>query len=77
MRVTPLGLWLRIIVNEKLLNLEKTTSSALSVLLINPWVWHRKLTAFTVDGTFNVIKIKTEKPLRCLNNSQLLQSLKR
>ena len=38
MRVTLLGLCLRVIVNEKLLNLEKTTSSVLSVLLINLWV---------------------------------------
>ena len=34
MRVTPLGFCLRVIVNEKLLNLEKTTSSVLSVLLL-------------------------------------------
>ena len=34
MHVTPLGFCLRIIVNEKPLNLEKTTSSALSVLLL-------------------------------------------
>ena len=33
MRVTPLDFCLRIIVNEKPLNLEKTTSSVLSVLL--------------------------------------------
>ena len=33
MRVTPLGLCLFVIVNEKTLNLEKTTSSVLSVLL--------------------------------------------
>ena len=32
MRVTPLGFCLRVIVNEKPLNLEKTTSSYLSVL---------------------------------------------
>ena len=35
MRVTPSGLCLRVIVNEKPRNLEKTTSSVLSVLLIN------------------------------------------
>ena len=35
MRVTPLGFCLRVFVNEKRLNLEKTTSSVLSVLLIN------------------------------------------
>ena len=34
MRVTPLGRCLRVIVNEKRLNLEKTTSSVLSVLLL-------------------------------------------
>ena len=34
MRVTPLDFCLRIIVNEKPLNLEKTTSSVLSVLLL-------------------------------------------
>ena len=32
MYVTPLGVCLRVIVNEKPLNLEKTTSSVLSVL---------------------------------------------
>ena len=34
MRLTPLGFCLRVIVNEKPLNLEKTTSSVLSVLLL-------------------------------------------
>ena len=34
MRVTPLDFCLRVIVNEKSLNLEKTTSSVLSVLLL-------------------------------------------
>ena len=34
MRLTPLGLCLRFIVNEKPLNLEKTTCSVLSVLLL-------------------------------------------
>ena len=34
MRVTPLGLCLMVIVNSKPLNLEKTTSSVLSVLLL-------------------------------------------
>ena len=34
MRVTPLGFLLRVIVNEKPLNLKKTTSSVLSVLLL-------------------------------------------
>ena len=34
MQVTQLGFCLRVIVNEKLLNLEKTTSDALSVLLL-------------------------------------------
>ena len=34
MRVTPLGFCLRVIVNEKPLNLENTTSSVLSVLLL-------------------------------------------
>ena len=33
MRVTPLGLCLRVIVNEKSLNLEKTTLSFLSLLI--------------------------------------------
>ena len=34
MRITPLGICLRIMVNDKPLNLEKTTSSVLSVLLL-------------------------------------------
>ena len=34
MRVTPLGFYLRVIVNEKPLNLEKTISSVLPVLLL-------------------------------------------
>ena len=34
MRVTPLGLCLEVIVNEKPLNFKKTTSSVLSVLLL-------------------------------------------
>ena len=34
MRVTPLGFCFRVIVNEKLLNLEKTTSSVRYVLLL-------------------------------------------
>ena len=34
MRVTPWSFYLRVIVNEKPLNLKKTTSSVLSVLLI-------------------------------------------
>ena len=34
MHVTPLGFCLRVIVNEKPLILEKTTSSVLSVLLL-------------------------------------------
>ena len=34
MRVTPLGFRLRVIVNENLLNIEITTSSVLSVLLL-------------------------------------------
>ena len=34
MRVTPLGLYLRVIVNEKPLNFEKTLISVLSVLLL-------------------------------------------
>ena len=34
MRITPLGFCLRVIVNKKPLNLEKTTSSVLSVLLL-------------------------------------------
>ena len=39
MRLAPLGLRLRDIVNEKLLNLEKTTKSVKSVLLlIYEWV---------------------------------------
>ena len=33
-RITPLGLCLRVIVNEKPLNFEKSTSSVLSVLLL-------------------------------------------
>ena len=37
-REHALGLCLGVIVNEKLLNLEKTTSSVLSVVLINLWV---------------------------------------
>ena len=35
MRVTPLGLCLMVIVNEKPLNLEKTTFSVISVMLID------------------------------------------
>ena len=38
LRVTPLGFCLRVIVNEILINLEKTTSSVLSVILYNLWV---------------------------------------
>ena len=34
MRVTPLGLYLMVIVKEKPLNLEKTTSSVLPVLIL-------------------------------------------
>ena len=34
MRVTPLGFCLRVVVHEKPQNLEKTTSSVLSVLLL-------------------------------------------
>ena len=34
MRITSLGFCLRVIVNEKPLNLEKTTSSVLSILLL-------------------------------------------
>ena len=34
MHVTPLGFCLGVIVNEKLLNLDKTTSSVLSVVLL-------------------------------------------
>ena len=34
MRLTPLGFYLRVIVNEKPLNLEKTISCVLSVLLL-------------------------------------------
>ena len=34
MRVTPLGLCLKVIVHEKTQNLEKTTSGVLSVLLL-------------------------------------------
>ena len=38
-RVTPLGLCLRVIMNEKPHhNIEKTTSSVLSVLLIKLWI---------------------------------------
>ena len=33
-RVTPLGFFLRVIVNEKPLNLEKTTSSVISVIVV-------------------------------------------
>ena len=41
MRVTPLGVYLRVIVIEKPLNLEKTTSCFLSVLLLiyNIYSW--------------------------------------
>ena len=39
MRVTHLGLCIRVIVNENPLNLENTTSSILSVLLINLWLY--------------------------------------
>ena len=35
LRVTPFGFYLKVIVNEKPLNLEKTTVSVLFVILIN------------------------------------------
>jgi len=38
LRETPLGFWLRVNVNEFHPNPEKTTSSVLSVILINLWV---------------------------------------
>ena len=38
MCVTPLGLYLKDIVNEKPLQLEKTTSSARICIVINLWV---------------------------------------
>ena len=40
MRVTLLGVCPRVIVNENPLNLEKTTSSVLSVISINLWQEH-------------------------------------
>jgi len=41
MRVTPLDFCLRVIENEKPLNIEKTTSSGLSVLFLKKW-WLQK-----------------------------------
>ena len=38
LRITPLGFSLWVIVNEKHINLEKTTYSVLSVILINLWI---------------------------------------
>ena len=47
MCVTPLGLYLKDIVNEKPLQLEKTTSSARICIVINLWV--RGLTLKKID----------------------------
>ena len=38
LRVTPLGFCLRVIVNDKHINLKKTTYCVLSVILINLWL---------------------------------------
>ena len=43
MRVTPLGVCLRGIVNEKSLNLEKTTYSIQSVIVNNGRTWKRSI----------------------------------
>ena len=40
MRVTPSGFCLRVVANEKSFNLEKTTSSVLSVMVNTLWVNH-------------------------------------
>ena len=50
MRVTPLGFCLRVIVNEKPLNLEKTTSGVLSVLLLIYAKNLKTLKSFCPDG---------------------------
>ena len=42
-RVSPLGLFLRVIVNKKPLNLEKTTSSVLYFFLIYTKLFHGEL----------------------------------
>ena len=69
MRLTPIGL--RVIVNEKPLNLEKTTSSVLSVLLLlyvtNNQRLIRKLVIFKVFFQFNM-----HKYLRVIVNEKLL-----
>ena len=39
MRVTHMGLYRKLILNEKLINLEKATSSILSVLLLIFWLF--------------------------------------
>ena len=61
MRVIHLGLCLRDIVNEKPINLEKTTSSVLSVLLLlyvtNNQRLFRKLVIFKVFFQFNMHSI--------------------
>jgi len=49
MRVAPLGLCLRVFLNEKPLNLEKTTSSVLSVLLS---IYHIKLSKILIFFLF-------------------------
>ena len=50
MRVTPLGFCLRVIVNEKPLNLEKTTYGVLSVLLLIYAKNLKTLKSFCPDG---------------------------
>ena len=69
MRVTSLGLWLRVIMNEKPLNFEKTTSSVQSVLLfIYEFAWVKKLKNQKLQ--FNGSKIVTEFP--CLLKLELI-----
>jgi len=57
MRVTPLGLCLRVILNENPLNLEKTTFSGLSLLLLIYGSFVHKLTsAVTVFWKYEFLK---------------------
>ena len=67
MRVTPLDFCLRIIVNEKPINLEKTTSSVLSVLLLI-YGEHNNILRIQIKNIFfsgqNFIKINVIKNLQ-------------
>ena len=58
MRVTPLGFYLRVTENEKSLNLEKTTSSVLSVLI---YIYDPILDIEIIKGTTKVNLIRIEE----------------